>query len=192
MLQVFEPIIAVLMNSAVTKDPHKLALTMGSHSIIVPAPWTKATFVEVTSMLNPTIQDALQQILDQSSETDGVSRKCKRALANHYETQCIGSSRSFVPMLAPHRDDVGAADISIVLGITPAAEYRGARLFVSTEPKGNIWYNKTGQPSRRSVVGVDVPRGKCVILRNAATHYVSILQRGARQSLVFHMKKAEQ
>jgi len=191
-LDIFNPITTVLLNSAVTKDPHKLQLTMGSHSIIIPAPGTKATFVEVSTLLNSTIQEALQRILEESSEHDGVKRKCKRALANHYETQCNGSSRSFVPMLAPHRDDVGAADISLVLGITPAAEFRGAMLYVSSERNGNIWYNKPGQPSRRSVIGVDVSRGKCIILRNAAMHYVSLIQRGARQSLVFHMKREEQ
>ena len=92
-------------------------------------------------------------------------------------------------MLAAHRDDVGEADISIVLGITPKDEFRGARLFVSNQPNGGIWFNKDGHPSRRSVFGLDVSRGKCVILRNAAMHYVSLIQRGARQSIVFHMKR---
>ena len=68
-LEVFDPIVAVLLNSAVTKDPYKLRLTMGSHSIIIPAPGTKATFCEVTTMVNSSIQDALQQTLSNRVNT---------------------------------------------------------------------------------------------------------------------------
>ena len=188
-LKVFEPIFTVLRNSAVEKDTAKLMFTMGSHSLFVPAPRTKAQYFEATALLSSEMQEQLQRILEESSQYDGVKRKCHRALANHYSTECNGSSRSFVPMLAPHRDDVGQADISIVLGITPTTEFRGCRLFVSTERKGHIWMNTPEQPSRRSVIGVDVCRGKCVILRNAVMHYVSLIQRGARQSVVFHMKQ---
>jgi hypothetical protein len=68
--------------------------------------------------------------------------------------------------------------------------YRGSMLYVSTiEKDGRVWFNAEGEPSRRSVQGIDVCAGVCVILKNNCEHYVGTLQSGKRSSLVFHMKR---
>ena len=94
-----------------------------------------------------------------------------------------------LPLLKPHRDDVNKADVSIVLGISERSEYRGALLYVSTNTKGKVWFEREGVPSRKGVVSVDVHKGLCVILRDKVEHFVSALQSGKRMSLVFHMTK---
>ena len=61
-------------------------------------------------------------------------------------------------------------------------------LKLSTKDDGKVWYNKAGcSPSRKSVIGIDVCEGVCVILNNNVEHYVSALQNGKRGSMVFHM-----
>ena len=137
------------------------------------------------------MQFQLQQWPKLAPQFDGVPRRCYRALANHFETSVQLSSKKslFHPLMKPHRDDVNDADISIVLGITPRSEFRGAFLYVSTNEKGNVWMEKMGVPSRKGVCRVDIHEGVCVILRNKVEHFVSALQSGKRGSLVFHMSK---
>ena len=163
------------------------AVSLHKHSLAVDRVKTKTLFFEATGMLNDEMQQALARILERSPCHDGKARVCRRALANHYETSLKTSSKDFKPSMVPHRDDVGEADLSVVLGISPRAQFRGARLFVSNVRDGRVWYDREGVPSRRSVVGLEVIEGTCVVLRNKVEHYVSVLQEGSRGSLVFHM-----
>ena len=152
---------------------------------------TKAMKFECTDYLTPEMQGQLQKIVLSSPSSDGVPRKCFRALANHYKTTVQLSSKQALakPLLKPHRDDVNNADVSIVLGITDRCAYRGALLYISTNTKGSIWHEREGVPSRKRVIGVDVCKGMCVILRHKVEHFVSALQSGERGSLVFHMTR---
>ena len=161
-----------------------------AHHIGEPRVKTKSHFFEATHLLSEAMQVALNDLILKAPQSDGIPRRCKRALANHYETELTTSSKDCKPLMKPHRDDVGSADVSVVLGITPKSEFRGALLYVSTEPKeGKIWYENKSLciPSRKKIVGVEMSKGVCVILKNKVEHYVSTLQRGKRGSLVFHM-----
>ena len=113
------------------------------------------------------------------------------ALANHYETSLQTSTQDFKPLLKPHRDDVGEADLSVVIGISPKSDFQGAMLYVSNVKDGWVWYDRKQVPSRRSVVRVEVIEGTFIVLRNKVEHYVSCLQQGSRGSLVFHMTKCK-
>ena len=160
---------------------------MFPHSIGVPSANTKLLFFEATPFLNEGMQQLLNKWILDRQNSDGIARKCFRALANWYETNVPSSSKFTDPSILPHRDDVGNADVSIVVGITPRDKYRGAMLYVSTERgSGKLW-TEHGKPSRKNCEGIDVSRGVCVILRNKVEHYVSALQSGSRGSLVFHM-----
>ena len=190
-LLVFEPILRTLRESAqessVPRSRH--ALTLRDHSLSIHRSKTKSVFFEATYLLNEQMQAVLGQIIKRSPFHDSAERICRRALANHYETTLETSSKDFKPLLAPHRDDVGEADVSVVLGITPCSQFRGARLYVSNLKDGRVRYEREGVPSLRCVVGIEVSEGKCVVLRNKVEHYVSTLQQGRRGSLVFHMTK---
>lgn len=179
-----QPLQQATKKSAATRSR---AVSLHKHSLAVDRVKTKTLFFEATGMLNDEMQQALARILERSPCHDGKARVCRRALANHYETSLKTSSKDFKPSMAPHRDDVGEADLSVVLGISPRAQFRGARLFVSNVRDGRVWYDREGVPSRRSVVGLEVIEGTCVVLRNKVEHYVSVLQEGSRGSLVFHM-----
>ena len=160
---------------------------MQSHSISKHSVNSKALFYEATSLLNETMQAQLNEWIIRQPQSDGIARKCYRALVNFYETKIPLSSKSIDPLMLPHRDDVGSADLSVVVGITPRSEYRGALLYVSTERvSGKLW-TEHGKPSRKNSQGIDVSRGICVLLKNKVEHYVSALQSGSRGSLVFHM-----
>ena len=158
------------------------------HHIAANVMSTTAQHFESTYLLRPDMVSKLNEWLSFCSHDDKRKRRCVRALANWYETTLHRSSKDCKPLLEPHRDNVNNADLTIVLGITPTSEYRGAALYVSKIAKhGKIWFEKEGIPSRKSVESVDLCRGVCVILRNNAEHYVSTLQSGKRASLVFHM-----
>ena len=161
------------------------------HEIRGPGVHTKVQKFECTEFVTETIQLKLQEILMSCPSCDGIDRHCFRALANHYETSVQLSSKQALstPLLKPHRDDVNNADVSIVLGITERCLYRGALLYISTNTKGKVWHEREGVPSRKGVVGVDVEKGLCVILRHKVEHFVSALQSGQRGSIVFHMTK---
>jgi hypothetical protein len=161
---------------------------MFRHSIGGPTVQTKAVFFETTNLVSEAMLVQLNDWLKRSANYDGKERRCIRALANHYETKLERSSKECKPLLLPHRDNVNDADVSIVLGVTPQSEYRGALLYVSNERDGKVWFNIAGiSPSRKSVGGIDLHKGVCAILKNNVEHYVSALQSGSRGSLVFHM-----
>ena len=123
-------------------------------------------------------------------DSDHEERRCIRALANVYETSLTRSSKDCKPLLKVHRDNVNDADLTLVIGVTPTSHYRGSMLYVSTNAKdGRIWFNTDDSPCRKSVQGIDLCKGVCVILKNNCEHYVSALQSGKRFSLVFHMKR---
>ena len=187
----FEPILRTLRESLpdCTEPRSRHAVTLREHSLAIHRSKTKILFFEATYLLNEQMQAVLGQILKRSALDDSVERVCRRALANHYETSLETTSKDFKPLLAPHRDDVGEADISVVIGLSPRSQFRGARLFVSDVKDGRVWYEREGVPSRKSVVGVEVIQGRCILLRNKVEHYVSTLQQGSRGSLVFHMSK---
>ena len=185
-MNVFHPIVSELNRRVDGEGSGSLM----AHHIGVQRDKTKTLFFEVTHLLNEEMQEALSNLVLEAPQSDGIPRRCKRALANHYKTELTTSSKDYKPQMLPHRDDVGSADVSVVLGITPKSEFRGAFLCVSTEPKeGKIWYEnkERGVPSRKTVVCVEMSKGVCVILKNKVEHYVSTLQRGRRGSLVFHM-----
>ena len=183
----FEPILAELRNRVVGDGTG----SMWPHHIKGSGVHTKALQFEATYLLTNSMQDQLQQWLAKSPQFDGETRRCHRALANHFETKVQLSSKKSLsqPLILPHRDDVNDADISIVLGITPRSDFRGAFLYISTNDKGNVWMEKPEVPSRKGVTRVDVCNGVCVILRNKVEHFVSALQSGSRGSIVFHMSK---
>ena len=161
------------------------------HEIAGSGVHTKAVKFECTDFVNAEMQEELQRILLSSPFSDGVPRRCHRALANHFETSVQLSSKQALacPLLKPHRDDVNDADVSIVVGISERSSYRGALLYISTNTKGTIWYERQGVPSRKAIEGVDVHKGMCVILLHKVEHFVSALQSGKRGSLVFHMTR---
>ena len=185
--EVFQPILKEL-NQRIAGEGHG---SLFSHEISGAGVHTKALKFECTTYLNEAIQDQLQKLLLSAPLSDGVPRRCFRALANHYETSVKLSSKQALstPLLKPHRDDVNNADVSIVLGISERTSYRGALLYISTNRNGKVWTERDSVPSRKGIVGVDVHKGVCVILRNKVEHFVSALQSGARGSLVFHMTK---
>ena len=149
---------------------------------------TRAQFFECTSMISPEMISQMNQWLSRDPDYDGIERRCVRGLANFYGTTLVRSSKDCDPLLKPHRDNVNDADATLVIGITPTTEYRGAVLYVSNIAKeGKIWFEREGVPSRKSVQSIDMCKGVCVILKNNAEHYVSALQSGKRGSLVFHM-----
>ena len=92
--------------------------------------------------------------------------------------------------MVPHRDPVGDADVSIVIGLSERSTYSGALLYVSNKPDGSFEYidQDDEQVRLRSATGVDVHRGRAVILYNHLWHFVSYLQSGRRSSLVLHMR----
>ena len=90
--------------------------------------------------------------------------------------------------MVPHRDPVGDADVSIVIGLSERSSYSGALLYVSNKPDGSFEYIDQDQVRLRSATGVDVYRGRAVILYNYPWHFVSYLQNGRRSSLVLHMR----
>ena len=92
--------------------------------------------------------------------------------------------------MVPHRDPVGDADVSIVIGLSERSSYSGALLYVSNKPDGSFEYidQDPDQVRLRSATGVDVYRGHAVILYNHTWHFVSYLQNGRRSSLVLHMR----
>ena len=183
LLSIFDPILLEL-KKRIDGDGG----SMFQHSIGGNAFQTRTTFFETTTLLTESMNDQLNIWLKMSTKDDGKKRRCIRALANHYETSLQRPSKDCKPLLLPHRDYVNDADISIVVGITPRSQYRGALLYVSNERDGKVWYNKAGcSPSRKSVIGIDVCEGVCVILNNNVEHYVSALQNGKRGSMVFHM-----
>ena len=181
---VFEPILSELNRRRIGEGGGSL----WKHNISANHPHTKALFFEATTLLTAEMQAQLNQWVMNHPGSDGLERHCQRALANHYETSVELSSKCGKPLIFPHRDDVNDADISIVLGITPKSEFRGALLYISTEARnGNVGYEREGVPSRKRVIGVEVCKGVCVILQHKVQHYVSALQSGHRGSLVFHM-----
>ena len=182
-LQIFSPIIDELNKRIIGEGSG----SMFHHSICDRSVNTKAVQFESTSLLTEQMQNQLNEWILNLPNSDGIARKCFRALANHYETFVPSSSKISDPLMKPHRDDVGGADISVVVGITPRDRYRGAMLYVSTERgSGKLW-TEHNKPSRKNSHGIDVHRGVCIILRNKVEHYVSALQGGSRGSLVFHM-----
>jgi len=182
--EIFEPLISELNRRRIGEGGGSL----WKHNISATLPHCKALFFEATTFLNEEMQAQLNQWVLNHPGSDGFPRHCHRALANCYETTAELSSKCGKPLILPHRDDVNNADISIVLGITPRSDYRGALLYVSTEARhGNIGYEREGVPSRKRVIGVDVYKGICVIFKHKVQHYVSALQSGHRGSLVFHM-----
>jgi hypothetical protein len=163
--------------------------SMSKHHIGAQTFKTRAVFFEMTEMLTPSIITQLNEWLARLPCYDGVHRRCIRALANYYETSLQRSSKACEPLLEVHRDNVNDADLTIVLGVTDTSSYCGSMLYVSKIAKdGRVWFNKDGSPSRKSVQGVDVCKGVCVVIKNNVEHYVSALQSGNRSSLVFHMK----
>ena len=190
----FQPIIERLRISieGASNDRHdRMCMTLQKHDLFVNRLHTKAVFFEATDFLNEDMQVKLGDLLVSMPDYDGAPRRCQRALANHFSTSSCAPATTFKPLLAPHRDDVGDADISVVLGITPRSDFRGAMLFVSTLANGGMWMNDEETPSRKCVVGLEVSAGNCILLKNKVSHYVSVLQRGSRGSIVFHMKKVE-
>ena len=182
-MKVFEPIIEELENRRSGSGNG----SMFQHSISNRSSNSKALLFEATGLLTDAMQSQLNDWILRQRQSDGIVRKCFRALANYYETTKPTSSKYSEPLLLPHRDDVGNADVSIVLGITPRDQFRGAMLYVSTERScGKLWMEH-GKPSRKNSEGIDVYKGVCVILKNKVEHYVSALQSGSRGSVVFHM-----
>ena len=161
--------------------------SMFPHSIANPSVNSKAVMFEATSLLSDRMQHQLNEWITSRDNSDGITRKCFRALANYYETTKPLSSKCSDPLMLPHRDDVGSADVSVVLGITPRNEYRGAMLYISTERSSGKLWTEHGKPSRKKSDGIDVHRGVCVILKHKVEHYVSALQSGSWGSIVFHM-----
>ena len=148
-------------------------------------------FLEVTSLLTPAIHDCARELLALSPKSDGMPRLCHRALANDYSTEKVFSSKIIrLPTMIPHRDPVGDADVSIVIGLSERSTYSGALLYVSNKPDGSFEYidQDDEQVRLRSATGVDVHRGRAVILYNHPWHFVSYLQSGRRSSLVLHMR----
>ena len=191
-LKPFEAIIdrlRISVEGAVSGSNSRKCLTLHKHSLFVSQVKTSAVYFEATDFLTEEMQSQLTSWMSQMPGWDEHPRRCHRALANYYETRAHLRSNNFKPLLAPHRDDVEDADISIVLGLTPTSSFRGALLFVSVLPSGDIWMNSPEIPSRKSVSSVEVSLGKCVFLKNKVCHYVSALQSGSRSSIVFHMKK---
>ena len=184
---VFQPILTELQKRILGEGNGSL----WAHEIGGSGVHTKAMKFECTDYLTAAMQEQLHSFLFSSPCSDGVTRQCYRALANHYKTTVQFSSKHALsdPLLKPHRDDVNDADVSIVLGITERSDYRGALLYISTNTKGKIWHEREGVPSRKGVVGVDVRKGMGVILRHKVEHFVSALQSGERGSIVFHMTK---
>ena len=139
-------------------------------------------------MITRDMVSQMNEWLRRDPNFDGRERRCIRGLANVYETSLVRSSKDCTPLLEPHRDNVNDADVTLVIGITPTSEYRGAVLYVSNLAKeGKVWFEREGTPSRKSVQSIDLSKGVCVILKNNVEHYVSALQSGKRGSLVFHM-----
>jgi len=148
-------------------------------------------FLEVTSLLTPAIHECARELLALSPKSDGVSRLCHRALVNDYSTEKVFSSKIIrLPTMVPHRDPVGDADVSIVIGLSERSTYSGALLYVSNKPDGSFEYidQDADKVRLRSATGVDVHRGRAVILYNHPCHFVSYLQNGRRSSLVLHMR----
>ena len=147
--------------------------------------------LEVTTLLTPAIHDCAQELLALSSKSDGIPRLCHRALVNDYSTEKVFSSKLIrLPTMVPHRDPVGDADVSIVIGLSERSSYSGALLYVSNKPDGSFEYidQDPDQVRLRSATGVDVYRGRAVILYKHPWHFVSYLQNGRWSSLVLHMR----
>ena len=184
-IEVFSPIVEELEKRAKGEG----LCSLSDHHIAANVIKTKARYFECTYLITPAMDLQLNEWLRRCPDSDGLDRRCVRALANIYETTLHRSSKDCSPLLEVHRDNVNDADLTLVVGVTPKNKYRGAFLYVSTVVKdGRVWFNKDGNPSRKSVQSVDLYNGVCAILKNNAEHYVSALQSGQRQSLVFHMK----
>ena len=165
------------------------AASLLHHHIGEPTMNTRAQYFESTYMITTPMEIQLNHWLKRCPRSDYLERRCIRALANVYDTSLHRSSKDCKPLLKVHRDNVNDADLTLVVGITPTCEYRGSMLYVSNVVKdGRVWFNKEGSPSRKSVQGIDMCKGVCVVLKNNPEHYVSTLQSGKRGSLVFHMK----
>jgi len=148
-------------------------------------------FLEVTTLLTPAVHNCAQELLELSSKSDGIKRLCHRALVNDYYTEKVFSSKLIrLPTMVPHRDPVGDADVSIVIGLSERSSYSGALLYVSNKPDGSFEYidQDPDKVRLRSATGVDIYRGRAVILYNHPWHFVSYLQNGHRSSLVLHMR----
>ena len=147
-LEIFAPIIDELEMRANGEGSGSLL----RHHIAANVMSTTAQHFESTYLLRPDMVSKLNEWLSFCSHDDKRKRRCVRALANWYETTLHRSSKDCKPLLEPHRDNVNSADLTIVLGITPTSEYRGAALYVSKIAKhGKIWFEKEGIPSRKSV-----------------------------------------
>jgi len=108
---------------------------------------------------------------------------------NYYSTDLKYSSRDHSPLMKPHRDDVNGADVAIVVGLSDASDFSGALLFVSTTKSGKVWYDNKleGTVAKSSVIGLNITRGIVVTLWNNVEHYVGLLQRGKRLTIVIHV-----
>ena len=183
-LRVFDPIMNEL-NSRITDSGNG---SLFDHHISERAAHTRASYFETTTLLTDSMQEQLNIFLQVLPDSDGKERQCIRSLANYYNTTIQRSSKDCMPLLKVHRDNVNNADLSIVLGTTLRSEYRGSLLYVSTVAStGKVHFNKDDSPCRKSVVGIDMCRGVCAVLKHNVEHYVSALQSGQRCSLVFHM-----
>ena len=184
LLNVFDPILSELSKRISGKGSGSLL----HHHIAERLTHTRALFFETTYLLTQEMQDQLNDFISMMPDWDRKPRKCIRSLANHYCTTVNRSSKDCTPLMDVHRDNINDADLSIVLGITDRSEFRGSLLYVSTVAStGKVHFNKTERPCRKSVVGIDVLKGVCVVLKNNVEHYVGTLQSGKRGSIVFHM-----
>ena len=68
-------------------------------------------------------------------------------------------------------------DVTIIVGVTPICDCRGAMLCVIKEHDGKVWYIKLGSSPSKKVSLVWTIR-VFFILKNNIEHFVSILQNG--------------
>jgi hypothetical protein len=173
-LEVFDPILKELSLRVSGEGQGSLF----GHEISGAGVHTKAVKFECTTYVNEAMQDQLQNLLLSAPLSDGIPRRCFRALANHYETSVTLSSKQALstPLLKPHRDDVNNADLSIVIGITERSSYRGALLYISTGLSSILnatvplfgavvaWVWLRDKPSLSRTVGLVIGFGGVVLL----------------------------
>jgi hypothetical protein len=161
------------------------------HTIVKKVPGISTGFIEIKQYFNQDIKDFVVDVLRSTLRFNkgATDISLTRGLMNYYSTDLKYSSRDHSPLMKPHRDDVNGADVAIVVGLSDASDFSGALLFVSTTKSGKVWYDNKleGTVAKSSVIGLNITRGIVVTLWNNVEHYVGLLQRGKRLTIVIHV-----